>query len=678
MFLFFILLIPYPQVCIVGRVCFAEACAYVTGITNANFESLLRETGFGTSAELQKQEELRTSLMFATNIIASEDRDCRSIPAYIKSNFEANGGAATSALLGLVGLIHRIGQAQLVAVSTNFRSPILSPLIISSILKFLEEFYAVYINCDFSELLIDEDLISPVVETMLQLVLISVRCFPSQSDLVGPASQLLHRLSHLGIKDDQISERKDKLNQLLKLPIISEIYSEVIGCSVVNSSGTSRLNSEGIAKMFQGLGTIIGNGGDTHILTQICSTVHKKFEQICESVSSKSGELKPLFDQNLSYLHGLSRVKLNKFDINSSCNELLAVAMDTCIPMVCRLLDAKYDQYDDVLQTFMTLLSDYSSVQIQTLSSKSSVIVFQAAIHSMKTLSTRMSRAATSSTISAQAKDVEELFRSQMISILLRLLNNLSDRDFTVENTESVNVDAESPLILQTLFLGLQSVVPFITVDILSSFPETAYSYFKFLLYLSRVYIIQFSSFLMQMSDQGFRLMEVLFEQVLWAAGAIDSTVARLALESIYCICEHQLTADAGQVLPLQPTARCNSGYSTLYNRLLERLMSMLLLADTKTLSSSISWDRLDSASNAILCLISINYSQFQAIVQAIMASHTSGPVKDAILSAFQKLLSSDNSKVNFTNVKDMKTREAFAKNLREFVKQIRPLMTYK
>lgn len=614
--------------------------------------------------------------MFATSIIASADRDRRSIPAYVRSNFEANGSAATSALLGLLSLIHRIGQAQLAAVSTNFRSPILSPLIISSVFKFLEEFYAVYINCDFSELLIDDDLISPVVETMLQMVLMTARCFPLQSDLVSSASQLLHRLSYLGTKDDQISERKGKLSQLLKLPIISEIYSEVIGCSAVNSGGMSRLNSEGIAKIFQGLGTIIGNGGSTHILTQICSSVHKKFEQICESVSS-SDELKPLFDQNLSYLHGLSKVKLDKFDC--SCNELLAFSMDTCLPMVCRLLDAKYDQYDDVLQTFMSLLSDYSSVQIQTLSSKSSVIVFQAAIHSMKTLSTRMSRAATSSTTSAQAKDVEELFRSQMISILLRLLNKLSDRDFTIENTKSINKEAESPLIVQTLFLGLQSVVPFITVDILSSFPDTAYSYFQFLFYLSRVYIIQFFSFLMQMSDQGFRLMEVLFEQLLWAAGAIDTVIARYALDCIKCIGEHQLTAaDAGQVLPLQPTARCSSGYSTLYNRLLERLMAMLVFADTKTLSSSIGWDRLDVASNALLCLISINYSQFQAIVQAIMTSHASGPVKDAILSAFQKLVSSENAKINFTNVRDRKTREAFALNLREFVKQIRPLVTYK
>ena len=108
-----------------------------------------------------------------------------------------------------------------------------------------------------------------------------------------------------------------------------------------------------------------------------------------------------------------------------------------------------------------------------------------------------------------------------------------------------------------------------------------------------------------------------------------------------------------------------------IFPSLLDRLLRMIIFPDL--CEYGISWDRIDASGNALLVLIALNPRQFQVTAENIIMNQPDG-IRQSLINSFDRLSTERNVKFNRV---DKLNRQAFAQNLRGFIVEVRPLVTY-
>jgi hypothetical protein len=167
-------------------------------------------------------------------------------------------------------------------------------------------------------------------------------------------------------------------------------------------------------------------------------------------------------------------------------------------------------------------------------------------------------------------------------------------------------------------------------------------------------------------SSSGGQLLNTIVQHALWAAGAIDSCCARLALQALQTMAIYQSNSMRkgleGFGLNLS---------SEIFPRATERLLEMLLFP--ASCEYGISWDRVDGCANALVVLIALDPNRFLHCINSLVQQQEEY-LQPLLLAAFDKLTSTGG--VSMVKI-DKPNRQQFVKNFREFILSVRPLVLY-
>jgi hypothetical protein len=241
-------------------------------------------------------------------------------------------------------------------------------------------------------------------------------------------------------------------------------------------------------------------------------------------------------------------------ELSDTTNKLF----ESCLPAIPQILKV-FQHCDDVSKECALLLRDVAEVQLPLLHLTATRALYSASLESFKLFSIRFQiqalsgNGSQSSGIGQVPLVLEEEFRNEILLYCLELLNHLVTKDLIIEDnlpsSTTINrsndiVQSQSTLIPQVLLTGLEIVLPVITADLLRTHPSTADKYFSFLSLLINAYeneladkvassIQNFYSSSVDGKNGNPNLLAIILDQALWAAGSLDSTVARLALQVI-------------------------------------------------------------------------------------------------------------------------------------------------
>jgi hypothetical protein len=129
------------------------------------------------------------------------------------------------------------------------------------------------------------------------------------------------------------------------------------------------------------------------------------------------------------------------------------------------------------------------------------------------------------------------------------MLNHLATKDFLLDDDETAQNDgnlqsSQIETVASVLLYGLEALVPLLSADLLRSHPTTTDRYFSFIAFMVGTYEEEFAARINASaigggigSSSGGQLLNTIVQHALWAAGAIDSCCARLALQVHLYIC---------------------------------------------------------------------------------------------------------------------------------------------
>ena len=204
-------------------------------------------------------------------------------------------------------------------------------------------------------------------------------------------------------------------------------------------------------------------------------------------------------------LRGLCRCPFDQLD--EIVHPLVADCL-SIVPAVVRSFTAR----DDLNLEGLLLLRDAAEVQLPSMNAIAARALYTASLEVMKAVSERLM------SVAPQRSNDNVIWRT------LELLNHLVTKDLQLDD----NGESNANLVSTVLLSGLEITVPLITSQLLQSFPSTCDRYFSFLSLLLNSYGDQVA---VRVAGGGGSLLEVLVQQLLWAAGAVDSVAARLALQ---------------------------------------------------------------------------------------------------------------------------------------------------
>lgn len=247
-------------------------------------------------------------------------------------------------------------------------------------------------------------------------------------------------------------------------------------------------------------------------------------------------------------------------DLDTVTNALF----ECCLPLVYQLLHVFREQ-DDVSRECMLLLRDTAEVQLPSMGSTTARSLYITSLEAFRIFALRFHTTPPASSASNGLADgsggndsFESEFRSDILLNCLELLNHLVTKDLQLEEVAMTSSKLLQPptspsllsptgaplttssasLIPEVLLTGLEIVLSVITPDLLKSFPRTADRYFTFLTLLTSAYEKELAERMSRSVREaavtgsgGSNMLALLIQHMLWAAGAIDSAAARLALQ---------------------------------------------------------------------------------------------------------------------------------------------------
>lgn len=206
-----------------------------------------------------------------------------------------------------------------------------------------------------------------------------------------------------------------------------------------------------------------------------------------------------------------------------------------CLPVVQKYIE-EGSPTDAVLKAYVIMLRDYAESQLPIMNRNSSLVLYQCINLLLPLLSKRLTQVTVADRVSQLGQSEEAAFRSDLILLIFQLLNHLSTKDLVLDdeqfdpqdhsNSNELSLEA---LIGGMLLNGLNFFMPLMTPEFLRSFPLTCDRYFSFVSYFLSSYELVFADFIRGCGDNR-TVLHGLCEQLLWGAGAVDETSARLAL----------------------------------------------------------------------------------------------------------------------------------------------------
>jgi hypothetical protein len=161
-------------------------------------------------------------------------------------------------------------------------------------------------------------------------------------------------------------------------------------------------------------------------------------------------------------------------------------------------------------------------------------------------------------------------------------------------------------------------------------------------------------------------------DQVIWGAGAIDSSAARMSLQCIQLIASMHMRTTTGREIGFSTILIPQYGQQNLFVNTIYQLLYMIIFPGSA--DSGIAWDRVDACANAFITLVALDVRSFENSAHELMTQRFPQH-QDALRDCFRKLTTSNG--VDMTKV-DRANRQKFVTNMRTFVNDIRPLVQYR
>ena len=216
------------------------------------------------------------------------------------------------------------------------------------------------------------------------------------------------------------------------------------------------------------------------------------------------------------------------------------------------------------------------------------------------------------------------------------------------------------------------------TPDLLRSFHSICDKYFSFLTYIFSSQdkalcdrIIHVANSADAAAGKGKLLIE-LISHLLWGAGAIDSVSARLALQGLNLLATFHAREITNGGIGFGPGAIMNETGESVFSFGLQRLFEIIIFPSSS--DYGISTDRIDACASTFATLIAMDVSRFNICAQQLISQqpqHLQGTMNASL----QKLITAND--VDISKFNDKRNRLRFVQNMRTFVVEIRPLVTY-
>ncbi|KAK9812956.1 hypothetical protein WJX72_006385 [[Myrmecia] bisecta] len=236
---------------------------------------------------------------------------------------------------------------------------------------------------------------------------------------------------------------------------------------------------------------------------------------------------------------------------------------------------------------------------------------------------------------------------------LLKLLTHLTQRDLVDFGTGSDNGGQAAVDVAQVVFLGLDVLIPLISLDLLK-FPKLCRAYFTLLAYMLEVYPERVAALPAASFSTLMRTLE-------FGVAAPEADVVQSSLEALAALARFHCDAVAGGHPGVQAQ---NAGEPPVLARFLEVVMRRLLLEEYGR-------DVVEHAADALLPLILAYPSAYQHIGESLLAGQQDANMRTTLTRALTELMST-NGVIQST---DRTNRKRFRMNLGKFVTDARSVV---
>ena len=614
------------SICTVGRTNFALSLEHVRQTVSNSLDEIERLVALPAGSvlpprdTLRLQESLRISVLFASHLcddaFRGNSREKSSevplIPGFILDSCLYAPADTTSVLVNSLSQMSRLLQQQVLLGPAH---PLFSPLLLQVAARFFTEYFTRFVDPDAelysastAQLLphlfglhasgsgpAGGDALAGLVEQLAAAIYRLISAVPLEGDLVQALAELLTAMSKSGAQRGAAVRRA----MLLASPSVAEIFKVV-------TAHDCRLSLDGIMLLFNSLGGLAVRAGSEATVLQLCSYVHTKGSSMPALLPSSGAgapppELKLSAQQFVACLRGLATCPRGQ-------DRVLYGLFDACLPIVAWIIThAGMGGEDDLTKAILLLLRDLAFNKLSGMSHQSSSGLYQTSMTVLQTFSLRLgstpAAAAVGGTVAAAAEEVS--FRSDVLLHVLELLNHLSSKDFVFDDDEDVAAggDAERGYafhmtVSQVLMFGFEMVVQLVNAEVLTHYPAAADRYFSFAAFIASTYGEDLGARVQERGEQHARaLLNTLMQHLLWAAGAIDATAARLSFQAVQSLAAYQANSMSKQDQGLGMAVAAD-----VFPAALDRLLEMVLFP--ATCEYGIAWDRVDSWAHTLIHLI--------------------------------------------------------------------------
>lgn len=698
-------------VCTVGRLDIGSSLDYLTSTVSAamaDVEAILSTSGngFENSAAnslkvLRCLEMLRICYVFTTHLFVEDFRsdmtsnaglDTPTIPQLILDAAMTAPNETYNKIKTIYWQAIRSLQLQHHLVTSEnpaLRShQFVSGYLTQSILRFLREYFLRFVSPDaalYHEAyansvlfqLPDTEFMSSV-DVLMKTALAVVQHMSLEGEAVLALSQLI-------ISFSKCNPQPHWSQVVLNNSHTGEVFKELSGSG---SNGPCRLSLDGRSQIFGALAHLAIRAANADNFVQLCTHVHDTVQQlttITDKADMKAPGNKQQLDMCVSCLRGLANTP-------SGMDKILRELFDCCLPVVSWCLHA-FGEGDDVVSGIIYMLRDYAENKLDALPQQSSLMLYRTSLSVLELLVARLHTPLSVAALGSQvALEEEEAWRSNILLVVMQLLNHLVCKDFFLECEEDEDVAttaaSTSPThtdgsprqahektpkqeVTDILIFAFQALVPVMNDSLLRAFPLTCDRYFAFVAFMFNSYAEQLGAHFAAITpEEGAAFLKILMQHLLWAAGAVEPTSARLALQTMQAMAafHHQATKTGRSAgLGIGPVNAAG-----VFNSALDRILEMVFYP--RSAEYGIAWDRVDACGNALITLIALDAQRFLQTAHAIVGQFTAKypSAAQALFDCFEKLTTSRG--VDMSSL-DRRNRQVFCANFREFCQSIRPLV---
>lgn len=624
------------SICTIGRSNFLISMTYIHQLTKKSLEDckvILSNNSFAnTNACLKELEILRICTLFSCHLmddmykddIMTSGSEAPVIPLFVMDCCIDNP-SSTQIFNEHINIMCQVLQMEIHLLPSKGSNthPLFSPFLIQNLMNFFRQYFHRYVDPDLilykpqkiprinhilsmhgSEF---DNVIALLVDSMYQCL----NAIPMENNIVVSIASLLKIIGHVS------GQRRSQ--SILAMSSLSNIVS------LVNNNDVT-FKSESVTLLVRSLTFISVKSKCEAMFLQLYSSVGSNVESL-SNLMQHGGNFQPdsikhSLEKMMAYLRGMATCQSRR----DGQEKLLHSLFDKSFPVISWSMKF-FKAYDDTIEEYILLVRDYAEIQLPALTKSSSLILYRSALSVLETLSERFKQA-------ILEEESEAVFRSNSLLRVLELLNHLATKDFLldddIETNDLIETDA-SATIADVLIYGLDFLIPIITPDLLRSFPITCDRYFSFLSFMVSVYEDKLGIKISGLDENaGKTYLNTFVQHMLWGAGAIDGTSARLALLGLQTIASYQFNSMRNGKVGFGINVS-----SEIFTNTLERLLQMLIFPTT--CEYGIAMDRLDACSNSLLPLIALNVQRFTQCAQQLIQQQLP-QYQQALIASFEKL----------------------------------------